>query len=105
MELSLAKLGQLTPVQAWSCTKDGLELFDGIKRWRAAQALSWPRLRVEVHALDAPGAKARLLRCNVAAGLSALWRPPPRKSARQLEALRRRRTRGHEQQRKRPVVA
>lgn len=73
MQLSLAKLGQLTPVQAWSTTTGaGLELFDGIKRWRAAQALSWPKLRVEVHAIDAPGAKVRLLRCNATAGLSAL---------------------------------
>ena len=75
MQLSLAKLGQLTPVQAWRTTAGtglGLELFDGIKRWRAAQALSWPKLRVEVHALDAAGAKVRLLRCNATAGLSAL---------------------------------
>ena len=73
MQLSLAKLGQLTPVQAWRTTTGaGLELFDGIKRWRAAQALSWPKLRVEVHALDAAGAKVRLLRCNATAGLSVL---------------------------------
>ena len=71
MQLSLSKLGQLTPVLAWR-TGTGLELFDGMKRAHAAQALSWPKLRVEVHALDAAGAKVRLLLCNAAAGLSDL---------------------------------
>lgn len=73
MQLSLAKLGQLTPVQAWRTgMTPGLELFDGLKRWRAAHELSWPKLRVEVHALNAAGAKVRLLRCNAATGLSDL---------------------------------
>lgn len=73
MQLSLSKLGQLTPVLAWRTSAGGdLEVFDGIKRWRAAQALSWSTLRVEVHALDAAGAKVRLLLCNAAAGLSEL---------------------------------
>jgi len=71
MQLSLSRLGQLTPVQAWR-TAAGLELFDGIKRWQGAQALSWPSLRVEVHALESAGAKVRLLLCNATAGLSAL---------------------------------
>jgi len=58
-------------VQAWRAgAGGGLEIFDGIKRWRAAQELSWSKLRVEVHALDAAGAKVRLLVCNAAAGLS-----------------------------------
>lgn len=71
MQLSLSKLGQLTPVQAWrTSVSGGLEIFDGIKRWHAAQALSWPTLRVEVHALDAAGAKIRLLLCNATTGLS-----------------------------------
>jgi hypothetical protein len=69
MQLSLAKLGQLTPVLAWQ-TGDGLELFDGLKRLRAARELCWPRLRVEVHGVDAAGAKVRLMRCNAGAGLS-----------------------------------
>jgi len=73
MQRSLSKLGQLTPVLAWRSRAGGsLQIFDGLKRWRAAQELSWPTLRVEVHALDAAGAKARLLKCNVAAGLSDL---------------------------------
>jgi len=71
MQLSLSKLGQLTPVQAYR-VGDSLELFDGLKRVRAARELSWPKLRVEVHALDAAGAKVRLLRCNAGAGLSEL---------------------------------
>jgi len=71
MQLSLARLGQLTPVQAWR-VGGTLELFDGIKRREAALALSWPTVRVEVHALDAPGAKARLLRCNASGGLCEL---------------------------------
>jgi ParB-like chromosome segregation protein Spo0J len=72
MQLSFSKVGQLTPVQAWTSVGGELEIFDGIKRWRAAQALSWSKLRVEVHALDAAGAKVRLLLCNAAAGLSDL---------------------------------
>ena len=71
MHLSLAKLGQLTPVQAYR-SGTGLELFDGFKRVRAARQLSWPKLRAEVHTLDAAGAKVRLLRCNAGAGLSDL---------------------------------
>lgn len=73
MQLSLSKLGQLTPVQAWRASQSaGLELLDGFKRVRAARALSWPKLRAEVHALDAAGAKVRLVRCNAGAGLSDL---------------------------------
>jgi hypothetical protein len=51
MQLSLSRLGQLTPLQAWRSAA-GLELFDGIKRWRAAQALT-PRSRA-----PGPGNKA-----------------------------------------------
>jgi len=73
LQRSLATLGQLTPVLAWRTSAGaGLEIFDGLKRWRAAAALSWPTLRVEVHTLDTAGAKVRLLRCNAAAGLSDL---------------------------------
>lgn len=71
MQQSLSKLGQLAPVHAYrvgSC----LELFDGLKRQRAAQQLSWPKLRVEVHALDAAAAKVRLWRCNAGTGLTEL---------------------------------
>lgn len=71
MQLSLSTLGQLTPVQAYR-VETRLETFDGLKRLRAARTLSWPKLRVEVHALDSAGAKVRLLRCNSAAGLSEL---------------------------------
>jgi ParB-like chromosome segregation protein Spo0J len=71
MQLSLARLGQLTPVQAFRAG-GGVELFDGLKRVRAARELSWPTLRVEVHALDTAGAKVRLFRCNAGAGLSEL---------------------------------
>jgi ParB-like chromosome segregation protein Spo0J len=71
MQLSLAKLGQLTPVQAYR-SGTGFEVFDGFKRVRAARQLSWPKLRAEVHTLDAAGAKVRLLRCNAGAGLSDL---------------------------------
>jgi len=71
MQVSLSTLGQLTPVQAYR-VESRLETFDGIKRLRAARELSWPKLRVEVHALDSAGAKVRLLRCNANAGLSDL---------------------------------
>jgi len=71
MRLSLSRLGQLTPVQAYR-VGTRLELFDGLKRLRAARELSWPRLRVEVHALDAAGAKVRLLCCNASTGLGEL---------------------------------
>ncbi len=73
MQLSLSKLGQLTPVSVCRAdTNERLEIFDGIKRWRAAVAQSWPTLRVEVHSLDMVGAKVRLLWCNAATGLTAL---------------------------------
>jgi ParB-like chromosome segregation protein Spo0J len=71
MRQSLSKLGQLTPVQAFRMDAR-LELFDGLKRLRAARELGWSELRVEVHALDPAGAKVRLLRCNAASGLSEL---------------------------------
>ncbi len=71
MQLSLTRLGQLTPVQACrSGTR--LEVFDGLKRLRAARELSWSTLRVEVHQLDAAGAKVRLLCCNASTSLSEL---------------------------------
>jgi ParB family chromosome partitioning protein len=71
MELSLLKLGQLTAVQAY---REGsrLETFDGLKRLRAARKLSWTKVRVEVHELDRTLAKVRLMRCNIATGLSEL---------------------------------
>lgn len=71
MRLSLSRLGQLTPMQAYR-VGEKLELFDGVKRLRAARELSWPRLRVEVHALDSAGAKVRLLCCNAGSGLAEL---------------------------------
>ena len=71
MQLSLSRLGQLTPVQAYR-VGTRLELFDGLKRVRAARSLSWPELRVEVHGLDAAGAKVRLLCCNASTGLAEL---------------------------------
>lgn len=71
MQRSLAQWGQLTPLQAYRADTR-VELFDGLKRLRAARTLGWPKLRVEVHALDAAGAKVRLVGCNAAAGLSDL---------------------------------
>ncbi len=71
MQLSLSRFGQLTAVQA--CRVDAsLEVFDGLKRLRAARELSWSTLRVQVHALDATGAKVRMLCCNASAGLTDL---------------------------------
>lgn len=71
MRRSLSLLGQLTPLQAYR-VGESLEAFDGIKRLRAAQSLSWASVRVEVHALEPVGAKLRLLLCNAATGLSEL---------------------------------
>ena len=71
MQLSLAKQGQVTPVQAYRCN-GGLEVIDGFKRLQAARALSWPKLRVEVQQVDDPGAKVRLWQCNAGPGLSEL---------------------------------
>lgn len=71
MQTSLSTLGQLAPVQAYRVGAK-LELFDGIKRLRAARELNWAQLRVEVHALDTVGAKLRLWRCNAAGGLCEL---------------------------------
>ena len=52
MQLSLSRLGQLTPVQVYR-EAGKLELIDGFKRLRAARALSWPKLRAEVQSVDA----------------------------------------------------
>lgn len=71
MQLSLSRLGQLTPVQTYRVGAR-LEVFDGLKRLRAARELSWPKLRVEVQELDEAGAKVRLLCCNAGAGLAEL---------------------------------
>jgi len=71
MQLSMSRLGQLTPVLVYR-VGESLEVFDGLKRLRAARELSWAKLRVEVHALDATGAKVRLLCCNAGAGLAEL---------------------------------
>jgi ParB-like chromosome segregation protein Spo0J len=71
MELSLSRLGQLTAVQAYR-VGSRLEVFDGLKRLRAARQLSWATLRVEVHELDAVGAKVRLLTCNAGGGLGEI---------------------------------
>jgi ParB-like chromosome segregation protein Spo0J len=71
LRLSLATLGQLTPVQVFR-VESRLEIFDGLKRLRAARELEWPVLRATVHALDPPGAKVRLWRCNRATGLSEI---------------------------------
>jgi len=72
MQLSLSRLGQLTPVLAFRVEGAQLEVFDGLKRLRAARQLSWPKLRVDVQALDAAGAKVRLLCSNVGTGLAEL---------------------------------
>jgi len=71
MQLSLSKLGQLTPVQVLR-TEKGLEIIDGFKRARAARELAWAALRAEVQLLDISGAKVRLWQCNAGAGLSVL---------------------------------
>jgi ParB-like chromosome segregation protein Spo0J len=71
MRLSLSRVGQLTAVQAYRVEKS-FEVFDGLKRLYAARELAWETLRVEVHTLDAVGAKVRLLCCNSSTGLSHL---------------------------------
>ena len=71
MKLSMSRLGQLSPVQAYR-VGGSVEVFDGLKRVRAARELSWTTLRVEMHGLDTVGAKIGLLWCNAASGLSEL---------------------------------
>lgn len=71
MQLSLSRVGQLTPVQVYRVGST-LEVFDGIKRLRAARALSWSTLRADLHPLDSAGAKVRLLCCNAGAPLAEL---------------------------------
>lgn len=71
MQVSLSRLGQLTPVQAYE-SGGRLELIDGFKRLHAARALSWTKLRAEVQHVDGAGAKVRLWRCNAGTGLSEL---------------------------------
>lgn len=71
MERSLSRLGQLTAVVV-NRTEAGLEVLDGFKRVRAAQALGWAVLRGEVLEVDGPGAKVRVWECNAGAGLTEL---------------------------------
>lgn len=71
MQASMLRLGQLTPVHAYRAGTS-LEIFDGLKRARAARELSWATVQVQVHGVDAPGAKVRLLLCNQASVLSEL---------------------------------
>lgn len=71
MQLSLSRVGQLSPILAYR-VGERLEVFDGLKRLRAARELSWPTLRAEVHLLDSAGAKLRLLCCNAGTGLAEL---------------------------------
>jgi ParB-like chromosome segregation protein Spo0J len=71
MRTSLSEVGQLTAVQVFRC--DGvLEVFDGLKRLRAARSLGWRELRVDVHDLQSSGAKVRLLCCNASTALAQL---------------------------------
>jgi ParB-like chromosome segregation protein Spo0J len=71
MQVSLSKLGQLTPVQVYRANGK-LELIDGFKRLHAARSLSWPSLRAEVQHVDQVGAKVRLWQCNAGGGLTEL---------------------------------
>jgi ParB-like chromosome segregation protein Spo0J len=71
MQRSLAERGQLTPVLCYRAPAS-LELFDGFKRLRAARALGWPSLRVELIATDAAEAKLSLWQVNEGAGLSEI---------------------------------
>jgi ParB-like chromosome segregation protein Spo0J len=71
MKQSLAKLGQLSPVQVYR-ESGKLEVIDGFKRLHAARALSWPKLRAELQPVDAAGAKVQLWRCNAGTGLCEL---------------------------------
>jgi hypothetical protein len=71
MQLSLTRLGQLAPVLAFRAGSR-LEVYDGLKRLHATLELSWAKIRVEIHALDAIGAKVRLLCCNTGNGLAEL---------------------------------
>jgi ParB-like chromosome segregation protein Spo0J len=71
MERSLSRLGQLTAVVV-NRTEAGLEVLDGFKRVRAAQALGWAVLRGEVLEVDGAGAKVRVWECNAGAGLTEL---------------------------------
>jgi ParB-like chromosome segregation protein Spo0J len=71
MQLSLTRLGQVAPVLAFRAGSR-LEVYDGLKRLHAAVELSWAKIRVEIHDLDAVGAKVRLLCCNTGTGLADL---------------------------------
>jgi len=71
MSESLKRRGQLMPVMA--CELDGAWLLvDGFVRQRAAMALGWSSLEVEVQKLRSPEMKAQLYLRNRARGLTLL---------------------------------
>jgi ParB/RepB/Spo0J family partition protein len=74
MRRSLARHGQLTPVIAYrSETTPGVQIIDGFKRLRGAQALEWSELRVAVVVVASDvEAKVRIAELHDGRGLSEI---------------------------------
>jgi ParB-like chromosome segregation protein Spo0J len=72
MQSSLANVGQLSSIAVFAPEPGRLEVIDGFKRLRAAQALGWSALRAETLAVDAVGAKVALSALHERRGLSEL---------------------------------
>lgn len=71
MERSLVRVGQLTPLLV--AERDpGYAVVDGFKRLRAARALSWTCLSVQVTRASAAQAKVSLYQSNRAGGLTEI---------------------------------
>jgi ParB/RepB/Spo0J family partition protein len=71
MRASLQQHGQLSPVRALK-QGDGVEIFDGFKRLRAARGLGLRELRAVVSGLDAAQAAVQMRELHTGRGLTAL---------------------------------
>ena len=71
MERSLVTVGQISPLVVHEAAH-GLEVLDGFKRLRAARALKWSCLFVQVVRVGAVQAKLQLCQSNRAGGLTEI---------------------------------
>ena len=71
MERSLVTVGQISPLVVHEAVH-GLEVLDGFKRLRAARALKWSCLFVQVIRVGAVQAKLQLCQSNRAGGLTEI---------------------------------
>lgn len=72
MQRSLETVGQVSPISVFTAAAGGLEVLDGFKRVRAANALGRTELRAQVLAVDAVEAKVAITVLHERGGLTGL---------------------------------